>query len=350
MNIVIWTPFPLKSLFYDDKNFIVETFMALAKEHATETFHLLTTAQFPDLQTPNIHSLSIGDIPSNTIMKRVWQLRLSRLIKRLKADLFISWGGSVSAPPSTPFCIILDGTAKSMQSDLRNATSIIVLNQATKKQLIEKPGLQKERISVVYPFPDNYNEPPDFETRQDTKTKYTDGNEFFLYNSSSLEKENFINLLKSFSHFKKRQKSNFNLLINAVANTFFQKSLEGYKYRNEVKFISLKKEELALVTAGAYAVVLPFNTSNDIPAALNAMQSGIPVIATKDSAINEIAADAVLNAETNTFREIGDKLIQIYTDENYRSALIEKGRDVAKTFTLQKTAKSLWQAVMKAVR
>ena len=84
-----------------------------------------------------------------------------------------------------------------------------------------------------------------------------------------------------------------------------------------------------MITASAYAVVLPFNTNEDIIAALNAMRSGVPVIAVKNSIINEVAGDAALYAETETTKDIGEKMIQVYTDENYRFKLIEKGKQVA---------------------
>src|SRR6476660_8937673 len=95
--------------------------------------------------------------------------------------------------------------------------------------------------------------------KETIKNKYSEDKEFFLFNSIFPGQKDFIDLLKSFSHFKKRQQSSFKLLVIASSNSFFEKSLEGYKYRNDVRFIDIKdKPEEALIIASAYAVVLPF--------------------------------------------------------------------------------------------
>jgi len=105
----------------------------------------------------------------------------------------------------------------------------------------------------------------------------------------------------------------------------------------------------AAITATAYAAVFPFNTSKDVIAALNAMQSGVPVITTKNSPVNEVAGDAAVYAE-NEIKDIGDKMIQLYTNEDFRSGLIEKGKDRVKLFTHEKAAELLWQSIIKAYK
>ena len=57
------------------------------------------------------------------------------------------------------------------------------------------------------------NEPISFEKREKVKEEYADGNEFFLHAGNINEDKNLMNLLKAFSAFKKRQRSNMQLLI-----------------------------------------------------------------------------------------------------------------------------------------
>jgi len=42
-------------------------------------------------------------------------------------------------------------------------------------------------------------------------------------------------------------------------------------------------------------------------------------------------------------------MMQVYTDENYRTRLIEKGKLVAGEYTSEKTAGLLWQSIIKAL-
>ena len=219
-----------------------------------------------------------------------------------------------------------------------------------KKKLIEKFDIGEERIAVIYPPANKMYEPANEQEKEAIKNKYTEGKEFFLFNSIFPEQKDFIDLLKSFSHFKKRQQSSFKLLVIASSNSFFEKTLEGYKYRNDVKVINIKdKSEEVLITASAYAIVFPFNTNEDMIAALNASRSGVPVIAIKNSIINEAFGDAALYSETEATKDVGEKMMKVYTDENYRTRLIEKGKQVAGEFTSEKATELLWQSIIKAL-
>lgn len=62
-----------------------------------------------------------------------------------------------------------------------------------------------------------------------------------------------------------------------------------------------------------------------------------------------MAKDAALYAETETTKEVGEKMIQVYTDENCRFKLIEKGKRVAATYTNEKAAEILWQSILKVL-
>ena len=78
------------------------------------------------------------------------------------------------------------------------------------------------------------------------------------------------------------------------------------------------------------------------------MRSGVPVIALKSSVVNEVAEDAVLYAETGAPKDIGEKMMQVYTDENYRFKLIEKGKKIAAAYTDEKAAEVLWQSILRS--
>jgi hypothetical protein len=214
------------------------------------------------------------------------------------------------------------------------------------KRAIEK--VLRRKITIIYPSANKMFEPIN-EGKKAIKNKYSERQRIFLFNSIFRQKD-FINLLKSFSHIKKRQQSSFKLLLIASSNSFFEKSLEGYKYRNDVRVIDIKdKSEEALIIASAYAVILPFSINEDMVAALNATRSGVPVITEKNSIINEVFGDAVLYSETEATKDIGEKMMQLYTDEIYRTRLIEKGKQVAGVYTSEKAAGLLWQSIIKAL-
>ena len=79
------------------------------------------------------------------------------------------------------------------------------------------------------------------------------------------------------------------------------------------------------------------------------MQAGAPVITIRDSELQGIAGESLIPAESNSASHISEKLIQMYIDENLRSALIAKGKLIAQNFSIEETVKQMWLAFMKAL-
>ena len=350
MNIAVYSP--VFGHLYQDR-FIVETLFLLAKQHPEHRFIIITdqkpTEQFSFYS--NIEAILIKPLSKNAVLRKIWwDIKLSAILKKVKADLFISFHNACSLTVVIPQLLIIQDLERVRKAHIRKAKLLVVSSRSMKKKLIEKFEIGEEKIAVLYPSANKMYEPANGQEKEAIKNKYTEGKEFFLFNSVFPEQKGFIDLLKSFSHFKKRQQSSFKLLVIASSNSFFEKSLGGYKYRNDVKVIDIKdKQKEVLVTASAYAVVLPFNTNEDTVAALNATRSGVPVIAVKNSIINETFGDAALYSETEETKNVGEKMMQVYTDENYRTRLIEKGKQVSGEYTSEKGAELLWQSIIKAL-
>ena len=263
--------------------------------------------------------------------------------------MFISAGKFCSLKTSIPQFILVSDRETIKPAYVRKAQLLFVTSGLAKKELVEKLKISGNKIAIVYPAPGKEYMLIDTQRRESIKTEYSQSKEYFLCNANLQKQEDFIDLLKSFSYFKKRQQSSFKLLIIGNKNSLLEKNIENYKYRNDVVIVRpTSLEEKAAVLAAAYALILPFTTDEDIPLALEALQSGVPVITPRDSSISEIAGDAVLYCEKE-IKDVGEKMMQLYKDELLRSQLIEKGIALVKNFTIEKSANQLWQSIMKAV-
>ena len=353
MNIAVCFLVSFHSELSEKQRFIVETFFLLIKQHPEHIFYIITDKSSAEQFSvyPNTQTIIVKPVSNILFLKRIWwDMKLPSVLKKLKADLFISFHDACSSTVSIPQCMFIQDTEKAKKVHIKKARLLLATDNLTKKELIEKYGVQEQKIAVVYPSANKMFGQINEEEKSTIKNKYSEGKEFFLFNSIFSRREDLIDLLKSFSHFKKRQRSNFKLLLTTPINTFFEKSLAGYKYRDDVKFVDINDmKELALITASAYAVVLPFNTNDNMIAALNAMRSGVPVIAVKNAVVNEVAEDAVLYAETGAPKDIGEKMMQVYTDESFRFKLIEKGKQVTTIYTGEKSAEVLWQSILKVL-
>lgn len=352
MNIAVCISF--SSFNSEFEKFIVETSLLMVPDHPEHKFIFIADKTAAEKIPPfsNIEILIIEKISNNALSKMLWfDIKLPALLKKVKADLLLSFQGACASNTFIPQCVFIDDPERTKKAYLRKAQLIVAPTNLIKGKLIEKNGIPGEKITVIHRSSNKMFEPIRVEEKETIKIRYSDSKEFFLFSSFFPTQDDLIVLLKSFSHFKKRQQSNFKLIVFTPISSFFEKSLGSYKYRSDVISIDPNdKRELVLITASAYAVILPFNTHDNLQAALNAMRSGVPVITAKGSVVTEVANEAVLYAETVTAKDIGEKMIQVYTDENYRSKLIEQGKLIAETYTNEKAAEILWQSILKLLK
>ncbi len=95
----------------------------------------------------------------------------------------------------------------------------------------------------------------------------------------------------------------------------------------------------------AYAVIHPSLFVNFGTAALQAMKCNVPLLASTNTIVQEVAGDAALYFDGPDPGYIAEKLMVIYKDENLRNELIEKGRMIASEYSMQKSADLLWKNI-----
>lgn len=332
------------------KGFVVETFFSSINQHVEHTYIIITEKELPSSFESSVEFI-IKPPPNNVLLKKIWRdVTLPATLKKLKAELFISFDETCLLTTSIPQIIVVSDPGKTKSFDLKKARLLIVNSETVKKQLIDHHGLSGKNISVIYPSAGKNYKAISTEEKAKIRAAFSEDKEYFFYTGAIFKNEDLVGLLKSFSHFKKRQQSGFKLLLLTNSHSFFEKTLSDYKYRADVKFITgIDENDKANITAAAYAVILPFNAIEDQLTALNSMQAGVPVIASKSSVVSEMAEEAALYAETGEIKEFGQRMMQVYTDENYRSQLIKKGADVANKFNQEKATEHLWQAIVKAL-
>ncbi len=71
---------------------------------------------------------------------------------------------------------------------------------------------------------------------------------------------------------------------------------------------------------------------------LEAMQSGCPVVTSKEGSIREVAGDAAFYIDAYDIKSIADGIAEVFEDSKLRTRLSEKGLEQAQKFTWKKTA------------
>lgn len=352
MHVAIVAPSLFKESCLNTNLFITDLITTLTKQYKEHSFLLITNEMPPAMPEPpaNIYLLISGNnVTSNPILKTWMNLKTKRILKKSNIHVVISFQGAADHFGMIPHILFITNTNQIRPAQFKRASHILALTQSPVFELMQNkfPATQTNYIS---PFAASGFTAIDFVKKEEVKVKYSEGKEYFLYHGPIGSIEALVNLLKSFSHFKKRQQSSMHLIIISDPRPAIDTVLERYKYKDDVKLLfDLNQHEIASITASAYALILPFQNPDAAITVLNAMKCQVPVITVKNFPAAEIAGEAAIIAETDDTKELGDKMMLVYKDESLRSEMIMKGKMVANTFSINKSLDQLWTIILNTV-
>lgn len=365
MTIVINTCSLLKTGTTEKAIFFKACINQIITNNPAHSFILITAPNNEKLVLlPHVINLSIAPTSKNLLRWKFWYAyTLPKIFKKYKADLFFNID-SISVNKSgvaqcltiagfdTPSCL---GFGKKKTTEFFNKASLLITHSATDKEALIKQYILTKKPLFVVPLAANENFVPiDYAEKEQIKEQYAGAKEYFLFSGHISDENNLITLLKAFSFFKKRQKSNMQLLIVTKAvlpdNTFI-KSLASYKYKAEVRLLfDLSQQEYIKIMAAAYAFICPATITNSYVPVLEAMQSGVPVIVHQTTLMNEICGNAALYTAAENFENIADKMMLLYKDENTRAAFIETGLLQSKKNSMAVAASLFWQYLVQTAK
>ena len=151
---------------------------------------------------------------------------------------------------------------------------------------------------------------------------------------------------------KNWQKSNIKLLVAGTISSQKNgsiKKLDSYKYKEDVVLLDgINNQQLALITASAYAVIHPFFYEPLIMPVLSSMQCGVPVIVISPENIDEMVTDTCLYVSPYDTEGLANQLKLLYRDESLSRSLVEKGLKATTDFNWERTGGLFWNVILKA--
>lgn len=242
---------------------------------------------------------------------------------------------------------------KRMPAFLNKATGILTASDFLTQELTERFVVETNKISRFQITPANDYVPANWYEKDLIKSTYTEEKEYFLFSGEIHLRNNLMNLLKAFTFFKTRQKSNMQLIIlsKAVAEDDpFLEIFKTYKYRKEVKILlDLPIVESAKITAAAYAFIYPtlYDAMPIYPQ--QAMQCEVPILTSSVGAIEEITGNAYLKTNPENFEDIAYKMMLIFKDETVRNKLIMNGQPIIEQMRVNNPNEQWWKIIEQAI-
>jgi len=373
MTIAVNTRFLLTDYLEGYGYFIFETLQRIVNTHKEHQFIFIFDRPYDPrfIFSENITPVIAGPAARHPLLWKYWyDVKIPAILKKYEADVFVSADGYCSLKTKLPQCMVVHDLAflhypsyskkshlryfkKQMPRFLEKAKAIATVSESSKKDIIEHYKISPEKIDVVYSAAKEIFKPVNEKIKQETKHKYSDDKEYFLYVGAIHPRKNLLNLLKAFSVFKKRLKSNMKLMfVGRLAWKYesFMDKLKTYKHREDIVIFGYTEEpELVNIVGSAYALVYPSLLEGFGVPVLEAMQCKVPVITSLNSSMQEITKDAALYADPDSHEDIAEKMMRIYKDESLQKELIEKGQMVSKEYSWDRTAKLLWKCIEKTI-
>jgi glycosyltransferase involved in cell wall biosynthesis len=233
------------------------------------------------------------------------------------------------------------------------ANRIATVSEYSKNDIKKTFRVPVEKIDVVYNGANGIYKPINQPAKEETKDKFSNGFDYFLFVGALSPRKNIKNLLLAFDRFKSQTKSDVKLII-AGEKMFKTKDLvQAYKKlksKEDVLFVGrMSPEKLKNLYGASLALAfVPYFEGFGIPI-IEAMNCETAVITSNRTSMPEVAKDAALLVDPFSVPSISDAMIKIYDDKELRSELIEKGKQRAKDFSWDKTANSFWESIEKVI-
>ena len=373
MIIAVNTRFLLKDRLEGYGYFAKEILERVVRSHPEHQFYFLFDRPFERefVFSSNVYPLVVSPEARLPLLWKYWyDIKVPLVLKRIKADVFVSTDGYCSLTAKIPQCLVIHDLGflhypetykKSHVSFLKRNTSkflkkakrVVTVSEFSKNDIIKNYKTPSEKIDVVYNGVKEKFQPLVVEEKIRMKQKYTGGKEFFMYVGAIQPRKNLINLLKAFSIFKKRLQSNMKLVLAGRMqwkNEEFYRLLKTYKYRDDVVLTGyLPEEELSLLLGSAYALVYPSLFEGFGVPVIEAMKCHVPALTSRGSSMEEIAIDGAMYFDANNHADIADKMMLIYKDETLRNKLIENAKLVVEKYNWEKSSELFWQSILKTI-
>ncbi len=241
---------------------------------------------------------------------------------------------------------------------IKRAKKILAISEATKKDLIELLGVNEEKIKVTElaadisfsPKLESEKKLEDYKKEVSLELGLDSNREFLLYVGGIDPRKNVLFLLEVFSELLKELDHKPLLLL---VGRYFKddnypallKKIRELKIENHVKEMGFLDEDylLKLYQVSTLFLFPSLYEGFGLPV-LEAMSSGLSVVANNNSSIPEVCGDAFSLLETNNKNMWVKEILTLLKDKDLRKRRSLSSLKRAKMFGWEKTAKKTLEA------
>lgn len=249
-----------------------------------------------------------------------------------------------------------------MSFTVRRAQRVIAVSHSTRQDLIRYLGADPGKITVIHEgVAEQFFKPPGPAEIETWLRRLGLTRPFLLFVGERRPHKNIPGLLRAFQLFSMKSGGSHDLIIVGKGYAGYrepEKLVEELGLTQRVRFLEgVSDRELTYLYHGAQAFVsLSYYEGFGLPA-LEAMASGIPVVAANTSAFPEVVGDAGLLVEPDSPEQAAEALSEVVVagetcadgTRDKRAVLVASGLERARRFTWANCARQTMQVYREAV-
>ena len=226
---------------------------------------------------------------------------------------------------------------------VRQATHIIAVSQATKRDLIRLTGTPEHKITVIYEAAEPIYYPiHDQEVLARIHAKYHLPEQYVLFVGTIEPRKNLPTLIRAFQGLVQRYKAQADLVIVGKQGWLYDdvyRLVEELGLEERVHFLGrVPTADLPHLYNASQALVLPSYYEGFGLPPLESMACGVPVVVSNTPALSEVVGDAALRVAPEDEEGLTVAMWRFLTDDTLRADMAAKGLKRVKCFSWERTA------------
>ena len=222
---------------------------------------------------------------------------------------------------------------------------VLTISESSKKDIIDYLKVDPAKIYVT-PLASRYHAnylSPEIILELDKQITYDFSKPYLLFVSTIEPRKNITAIISAFNYLKQKYEIEHQLILIGKKGWNYEPifaAIENSPWKNEIHHLDYLSDQLvALFYSRADVFVYPSHYEGFGLPVLEAMTLGTPVVTSNTSSIPEVAGDAAILIDPNDYIQLAEAILKVVSDRQLRQELIKKGKERAKLFSWERTAK-----------
>ncbi|MFW6019155.1 MAG: glycosyltransferase family 4 protein [Bacteroidales bacterium] len=370
MRIAINTRLLIKNKLEGIGWFAYEVLKRLSRNHPEHEFIFIFDRPFNKefIFDKNVHPVVAGPQARHPFLFLLWfELTIPRILKKYKADIFLSPDGYLSLKTKTPsIAVIHDLNFEHYPKDLpflvrhfykqmfprfaKKAAKIVTVSNYSANDISTQYHIDKSKITVAYNGANELFSPGSEKEKVDTRDKLAKGNPYFLFVGALHPRKNINNMLRAFEQYKSDNPEDTVKLVLAGEKLWWNKTMEAtFKSMHHAQDVifwgRMNSEELRKAYGAAEALLyISYFEGFGIPI-VEAFRCHTPVITSNVTSMPEVAGNGALYVDPFDIDTIVHAIRKLRTNLTLRQQLVDAGIEQSKQFSWDDTAREIWKTI-----